>query len=88
VIGIRTSKYKYFRDRYNPKKRNFLFNLEKDPFENNNLANNSKVIEEMENILLQITNNYKFLDDGQTIKNTDNEDTEKIENILKKLGYV
>jgi len=88
VIGIRTSKYKYFRDRYNPKKRNFLFDLEKDPFENINLANNSKVIEEMENILLQITNNYKFLDDGQTIKNTDDEDTEKIENVLKKLGYV
>ena len=30
VIGIRTSKYKYFRDRIDPKKRQFLYDLEKD----------------------------------------------------------
>ena len=37
VIGIRTSKFKYFRDKKIPDKNVNLYNLEDDPHENNNL---------------------------------------------------
>ena len=88
VIGIRTSKYKYFRDRYDPKKRQFLFDLKNDPDENNNIKNDTVILDKMEEILSRIIKNYEFLDDGQTIETTNNSDTEKIENVLKKLGYI
>jgi len=87
VIGIRTSKYKYFRDRYNPKKRQFLFDLKNDPDENNNITD-TVILDKMEEILSRIVKDYEFLDDGQTIENSNNSDTEKIENVLKKLGYI
>ena len=88
VIGIRTSKYKYFRDRIDPKKRQFLYDLEKDPYENNNIKNNSVLIKEMEGILQQLINDYKFSNDDKTTMTSSNSDTEKIENVLKKLGYI
>ena len=87
VIGIRTSKYKYFRDRYDPKKRQFLFDLKNDPDENNNITD-TVILDKMEEILSRIVKDYEFLDDGQTIENSNNSDTEKIENVLKKLGYI
>ena len=88
VIGIRTSKFKYFRDRNDPKKRQFLYDLEKDPYEDNNIKNNSELIEEMEEILQQMINDPKISNDDK-INNTDNNsDTEKIDNVLKKLGYI
>ena len=88
VIGIRTSQFKYFRDRNDPNKRNFLFDLKKDPYEDSNIASKTETIEEMENILKQITSGYKFLNDGKTIMESDDSDTKKIEKVLKKLGYV
>jgi len=87
VIGIRTSKFKYFRDRYDKNKRKHLFDLKNDIHENVNLLDDSKTINDMEKILKEITNGFEFLLDGQTIKES-NKDTEKIENVLKKLGYV
>ena len=88
VIGIRTSQFKYFRDRNDPNKRRFLFNLKKDPYEDNNIGNETKTVEEMENILKQITSGYEFLNDGKTTIETNDNDTKKIEDVLKKLGYV
>ena len=88
VIGIRTSQFKYFRDRNDPNKRNFLFDLKKDPYEDSNIASKTETVEEMENILKQITSDYKFLNDGKTIMESDDSDTKKIEKVLKKLGYV
>ena len=85
VIGIRTSQFKYFRDRNNPNKRRFLFNLKKDPYEDNNIGNETKTVEEMENILKQITRDYDFLNDGENSNeqnwqlNDDDTDTKKIE---------
>ena len=38
VIGVRTSQYKYFRDKDDPKKKVHLFDLENDPLEENNIA--------------------------------------------------
>ena len=52
VIGIRTSEYKYFRDKDNPKNRIHLYDLKNDPYENFNIAssNTDKIIT-FENIL-------------------------------------
>ncbi len=83
VIGIRTSQFKYFRDSNDPKKRIHLFNLQTDPLEENNVAENSpKIISNMENILSQI------LENKSEIEPEFNEDeTKAIEEELKKLGY-
>ena len=40
------------------------------------------------NILKQITSDYEFLNEGKTIMETNDSDTKKIEDVLKKLGYV
>ena len=42
VIGIRTDKYKYFRNRYSKNLDVHLFDLENDPFEDENIAKKSK----------------------------------------------
>ena len=42
----------------------------------------------MEGILQQIINDYKFSNDDKTTKTDNNSDTEKIDNVLKKLGYI
>lgn len=87
VIGIRTSRYKYFRDITSSKKRVFLFDLKADPAEINNLANiNPKIVEEMETILSKIKNNRDSLHDNSDDSNS--EDSKLIEEELKKLGYM
>lgn len=59
VIGMRTSKYKYFRDKKDSKKRVHLYDLKKDPFENNNISSASpEIVEQMEGLILKISNRY------------------------------
>ena len=83
VIGIRNSKFKYFRSRKNPKKNIHLYNLELDPKETNNIANsNPDMIKTMEKFL------KKFQDNSNNITLDDDENTKNIEEELKKLGYV
>ena len=56
-IGIRTSKYKYFRDKDNPEKKIHLFDLLNDPLEENNIANdNESLILNFEKIMSDIIN--------------------------------
>ena len=83
VIGIRTSKFKYFRDTDDITKRVHLFNLEKDPFEENNIAQSRPdIVEKMEKYISKVNyiDNSKF----QTI---DKNETKIIEDELNKLGY-
>lgn len=55
VIGIRTSKYKYFRSRYDKKQHVHLYDLQIDPLEQNNIAeNNPSMVNSMEKILQDI----------------------------------
>jgi hypothetical protein len=62
-----------------------LFDLESDPLETKNLANESlQVITQMEQILLKITN--FSIDDGD--EELSEEEYAKTKNELKKLGYV
>jgi arylsulfatase A-like enzyme len=85
TIGIRTSKYKYFRDRTEDKKNIHLFDLIKDPLEKINIAtSNPNLVDELENELLNIKNdgNFEFKKELSTNEN------ELIEKELKKLGYI
>ena len=84
VIGIRTDKYKYFRNSKELKKNVHLYDLENDPYENNNISkNNPAIIEKMENLI----NNMKG--NGVRLGNMITEEEEKkISEELKKLGYM
>ena len=44
VIGIRTDKYKYFRNRYDSSKNVHLYDLENDTYEDNNIADKDKEV--------------------------------------------
>jgi arylsulfatase A-like enzyme len=87
VLGIRTSKFKYFRDRNDPSKNVHLFNLELDPHEEQNIASLHKdIIIEMENIFQKINPSKDF-----TIKNSNKLSESEIndaKNILKQMGYL
>ena len=83
-IGIRTSKYKYFRNSKNSKMDIHLYDLENDPYENNNISkNNLPIIEKMEKLLYDIQNNTLELDNTLS-----KEEEEKISKELRKLGYI
>lgn len=80
VIGIRTSKYKYFRDSINPKKRIHLYDLQNDPYENENISDkNTELVMKFEEELKKIIS-----DDGSKL--SDSQDDEIYEE-LKKMGY-
>ena len=83
VIGVRTSKYKYFRSRSNPKLDVSLFDLENDPKEIKNLGSSKpEIILEMESILNQKSNNTPIIKEEIT-------DQRKIQALktLKEMGY-
>ena len=83
-VGLRTSKYKYFRAANNMKENINLYDLKNDPQENNNIAkNNLPIIEKMEKLLQDVQNNTLELDNTIT-----KEEEEKIAKELKKLGYM
>ena len=83
VVGIRTSDYKYFRSRKNPKENVNLYNLKNDPNEENNIED-GVLIEKMEKILLEIINKSKSSKNNQI---TDGEALE-LEEELRKMGYI
>ena len=81
LVGIRTSKYKYNRSIDDPKQNVYLYNLENDPKEEQNIANKEKeTVEQYENIL------KKYLSNIQNEEKSDDE--QMIEDELKKLGYI
>ena len=83
-VGLRTSKYKYFRAANNMKENINLYDLKNDPQENNNIAkNNLPIIEKMEKLLQDVQNNTLELHNTIT-----KEEEEKIAKELKKLGYM
>ena len=91
VIGIRTDKYKYFRNRYDSSKNVHLYDLENDPYEDNNIADkDKKVVEAMEDILKSIINGFS-LEKGCRLEYVDEnlgtKETNMIEKELKKMGY-
>jgi len=80
VVGIRTSKYKYFRDSINPKKRIHLYDLQNDPFENENISDEqlelvAKFEKELQGIINDISSGLSDDQDKEIYKE------------LKKMGY-
>ena len=85
VIGIRTSNYKYFRDRDDPKKRIYLYDLKNDQFEENNIAeSHQEIVSEMEKILQTIIKEKITKSDEEFSE----EEAKMIEDELQKLGYI
>ena len=87
TIGLRTKQYKYFRDRLSKSKNVHLYDLENDPFELSNISEqNPDIIENLEHEFLQInpTGNFAF----KKTQEFSDEEAEKIEKDLKKLGYI
>lgn len=85
MVGIRTSKYKYFRGSRDPNHNVNLYDLQNDPFENTNIAKeNPNMVSEMERILTEITANTPTMQKQKLNKYEE----EQIRNELKKLGYV
>jgi len=82
VVGIRTSDYKYFRDKNDSQKRIHLFNLKDDPLEEKNISFNTDLVKKCENILTS------FLENNHLDKHENTQDSDEIENELRKLGYV
>ena len=83
VIGIRTSNYKYFRQINDINAKVCLFDLKNDPQEQNNIASTSPdIVNQMENLLMKYRKNKSksFV--------TDDEQTAKIKEELKKMGYI
>lgn len=85
IIGIRTTQYKYLRSRDDPDSHVSLFDLQSDPLEKINLAElKPKIAQEMESLLLQLLGNAVQTD----LKQLDDEETKKIQEELRKLGYL
>ena len=83
--GLRTKKFKFFRSANEPKKNRFLYNIESDEFENENIIQTSpEIVKNLEETLEKIKSesNIEFDDD------ISDEETKKIEGELKKLGYI
>ena len=86
-VGIRTSEYKYFRDRNNMTKNIHLYDLVKDPLEEKNLVDKlPDIVQKMENMLNEIRDqkfsNYKKSNE------VDYDETQRVEKELRKLGYI
>ena len=86
-VGIRTSEYKYFRDRNKPTKNVHLYDLVKDPLEEKNLADElPDVVQKMENILNEIQGQKSF--DYEKSNELNDDETQGVEKELRKLGYI
>ena len=86
VVGIRTDKYKYFRDAKESGKNVHLFDLTKDPDELDNLSKSSpQIVSNMEKILQEIVNS-KFDESSKT--ELTSEEEKELEDELRKMGYV
>jgi len=88
VIGIRTSQYKYFRDKDNQNEKVHLYDLEKDPLEENNIFEEKpEIVKKMERSLMKLKSDTGF--DYQEQEEIMSEaDANKVEMELRKLGYV
>jgi len=84
IIGIRTSQYKYLRNKSDSTKEIKLYDLKNDPLEEKNIADGfPEIVKTMENNLNQIRNKK-----SEVTSTISDEETKKIEAELRKLGYL
>ena len=82
--GLRTKKYKFLRSVNEPTKNRHLYDLELDEFENNNLIQTlPNIAEKLENDMEDIKSSS--LEESEDISE---EETKKIQEELKRLGYM
>ena len=87
IIGIRTSNFKYFRHKSNISNVH-LYDLKNDSLEEKNIANtNPSVVKKMEEMLIKLQNNQGF-EYEKTEQILDVDEEKKIEEELRKLGYM
>lgn len=85
IIGLRTAQYKYLRSRDDPKNHVSLFDLKLDPYEKTNLAESKPdLVQELENLLLQMMQGSV----KQELSEMTDEETKKVQEELRKLGYI
>ena len=90
AVGIRTSNYKYFRDFDKNEKSAHLYDLKNDPFEEDNIVASKKdVAMEMEKKLIEIMkDSVTPSDEDFEERKLSNDETKKVEEELRKLGYI
>ena len=87
TIGIRTSEYKYFRDRNEKTKNVHLYDLKNDPLEEYNiLEKNHELVKKMEITIEKILQS-KSLEHDES-KDLSKEEMKKARAVLSKLGYI
>jgi len=88
--GLRTSKYKFFRRVPEEKKQIHLYDLELDPNEENNIAySKPEIVTEMEEYLQKIRSNQDYKkSEKYEHEELSEEDAKKVEEELRKLGYI
>ena len=86
IVGIRTSKFKYFRGSRDPKKNVNLYDLTKDPWEDFNIAKERPdLVNKMEQLLTEITTDNL---PEYRIEEISKKELAIIEKELKELGYI
>lgn len=87
TIGIRTSSYKYFRDRINPKYNIQLYDLKSDPLEEKNISEREPdTVSYMEDCLQEILNG--ITSNNKKVDEISNDEAKEAKEILRKLGYI
>lgn len=85
VIGIRTKDYKYFRSHLDSKKNIHLYNIENDVLEESNISKiHPEIVQKMEQKLQNILELKENVDE----KEMNETETRKVEEELRKLGYI
>ena len=85
MVGLRTSKYKYFRAVRNPKENVNLYDLKNDPYENNNIAEaNKDLVTQFEKKILQLEKDNL----SEYEEKISEKELQRISNELKRLGYM
>tara|TARA_B100000676_G_scaffold73162_1_gene72903 strand:+ start:1952 stop:3316 length:1365 start_codon:yes stop_codon:yes gene_type:complete len=91
LVGLRTEKYKFFRNHENENKDVHLYDIINDPLEDDNIANERKdIVAEMELILEKFqnqsesSNNKNDMDEDEI----DEDEIKRAQESLKKLGYI
>ena len=87
LIGVRTSEYKYFKNKYHDEN-NHLYDLKNDPLEEYNIITKKPdIAKKMNELLLDLKDEHNF-NPKKTDQLFDTEEEDNIEAELRKLGYI